>query len=110
MVRYGIIGAGKIAHRFADSLSREGDELYAISGRSIRKMEAFAKEHPCQKVYLSHEELIEDPEVEAVYLSLPNFMHAEWACKAMRHGKAVLCDNPAGLIEAQMKEIISVSE
>ena len=59
MVRYGIIGAGKIAHRFADSLSREGDELYAISGRSIRKMEAFAKEHPCQKVYLSHEELIE---------------------------------------------------
>lgn len=110
MVRYGIIGAGKIAHRFADSLSREGDELYAISGRSIRKMEAFAKEHPCQKVYLSHEELIEDPEVEAVYLSLPNFMHAEWACKAMRHGKAVLCEKPAALNEAEMNEIRSVSE
>ncbi len=110
MVRYGIIGAGKIAHRFADSLNREGDELYAISGRSQEKMDAFAKEHPCRKVYLSHEELIDDPEVEAVYISLPNFMHAEWACRAMHHGKAVLCEKPAALNEPEMQEIRSVSE
>lgn len=84
MVRYGILGAGKIARRFADSLRLEGDELYAISGRNEEKLNAFAREHPCQKIYLSHEELIEDPNIEAVYLSLPNFMHEEWACRAMR--------------------------
>ncbi len=110
MVRYGIIGAGKIAHRFADSLNREGDELYAISGRNADRLNAFAEIHPCHKICLSHEELIEDPNVEAVYLSLPNFMHAEWACHAMEHGKAVLCEKPAAMNESEMRQIKAGSE
>ncbi len=110
MVRYGILGAGKIARRFADSLRLEGDELYAISGRNEEKLNAFAREHPCQKIYLSHEELIEDPNIEAVYLSLPNFMHEEWACRAMRQKKAVLCEKPAAINESEMRKIQAVSQ
>lgn len=110
MIRWGIVGAGNIAHRFAKSLKYEEDSiLYAISGRSIEKLEAFQTEFPCEKLYVGHENILNDPNVDAVYIALPHNMHKEWAVKAMHAGKAVLCEKPAVMNEAEMQEIAEVS-
>ena len=67
MIRWGILGAGNIAHRFAKSLQYEDDAvLYAISGRSQEKLDRFAEEFPCEKKYIGHDLLIGDPDGDAV--------------------------------------------
>lgn len=107
MIQWGILGAGNIAKRFAKSLSYEEDAvLYAISGRNAEKLQLFQQEHPCEKVYIGHENLLADPNVDAVYIGLPHDMHLEWALKAIRAHKAVLCEKPAVLNEREMQEII----
>lgn len=110
IVRWGILGAGNIAHRFAASL-RFCDDciLTAISGRNIVKLDAFVKEYLCPKEYIGYENLLADPEIDAVYLALPHGMHSEWAIKAMQAGKAVLCEKPAALNQEEVKEIATVS-
>lgn len=106
MLNFGILGAGKIAGRFAESLARvEGCRLYAISARNPEKAEAFASRYPVEKVYIGHEQLLEDKAVKAVYLSLPHGLHREWAVRALSAGKAVLCEKPAALDAREMREI-----
>ena len=95
MIRFGIIGAGRIAKRFAKSLTYiEDAKLHAISGRNEKKMMAFREEFPCEKYYLDHDEIISDPDIDAVYISLPNAFHMEYAIKALEAGKAVMCEKP----------------
>jgi predicted dehydrogenase len=69
-------------------------ELVAISSRSLSKAQDAAKKHNIPKAYGSYEELLADPEIEAVYIPLPNGFHAEWSIKAMKAGKHVLCEKP----------------
>ena len=111
-VRWGILGAGTIAHRFAASLAHEpGSRLVAISGRTPAHVQAFADEFgvPATSAYLSHEDLLADPEVDAVYLSLPHNLHHEWAVRALRAGKAVLCEKPAAMTAAEAADIAAVA-
>ncbi len=106
MIRWGILGAGKIAHRFCASLQKLPDcTLQAIAGRNKEKMEAFQKQFPCQSVYTDFNALIEDDNVDAIYLALPHAMHAEWAVKALQNHKAVLSEKPAVLNTQEMKDI-----
>lgn len=91
MTKWGIIGAGNIAKRFAASLEKiEGSELYAISGRKPDKLKEFAAQYPCSKQYLNYDSLLADENVDAVYVSLPHGIHAEWVKKSLTAGKAVL--------------------
>ncbi len=111
MLKWGIIGAGNIAHRFAASLrNEENSVLYAISGRNQEKMNAFKDEFACEKVYLSYEALLEDEEVDAVYVALPHGLHMEYCLKALQAKKAVLCEKPAALNEAQAREIVACAQ
>lgn len=111
MFRWGIIGAGNIAARFAKGLSFDEEAcLYAISGRNQEKLEKFAQNNPVEKIYVGHENLLADADIDAVYLALPHVLHSEWAIKAMKAGKPVLCEKPAVLSEAEMQEIKAVSE
>ena len=106
MIRWGILGAGKIAFRFAKSLRNLNDcALYAISGRSEEKLHAFAQDFPCERIYLDYEDFLHDPDVDAIYLSLPHGLHYEWAVKALSAGKAVLCEKPAALNSDQVRRI-----
>ena len=106
MIHFGIIGAGNIAHRFAASLSNlDNAKLYAISGRNIDKLNKFMEKFPCSKKYLSYDELLEDSDVDAVYISLPNFLHKEYSLKALKAHKAVLCEKPAMVNEEEMEEV-----
>ena len=109
MVRFGILGAGNIAHRFAASLAHEGRaRLVAAACRSAEKAQAFLAEVPHDegaRAYGSYDELLADPSVDAIYLALPHAYHHEWAIRALRAGKAVLCEKPAMLTAAEMAEV-----
>ena len=111
MIRWGIIGAGNIAHRFAESLKHvEEGELIAISCRKMEKARAFAREYPCSYLYDDGGYgLLENPDVDAVYISLPHGLHCEWAIRAMKAGKAVLCEKPAVLTTEEMDQISQTS-
>lgn len=111
MIHWGIIGAGNIAHRFAASLQYEkNSQLYAISGRNKEKLSAFQQEHNCEKVYVGHEKLLEDENVDAVYIALPHHLHAKWVIRALQAHKAVLCEKPAAVNALEMKEIIDIAQ
>ena len=69
-------------------------ELYAIAGRSLEKAKEFQNRFHFKKAYGSYDELLEDPEVEAVYIPLPNHLHKEWVLKAAAHKKHILCEKP----------------
>lgn len=111
MIHFGILGAGNIAHRFAASLAKvEGAELVAASRRTAEKAAAFLAEVSCApgaRAYGDHEALLADPEVDAIYLALPHDLHHAWALRALDAGKAVLCEKPAMLSEAEAAEVIS---
>ena len=113
MVRFGILGAGNIAHRFATSLAHEErSELVAASCRSVDKARAFLAEVPHAaeaRAYGSHSELLADPQLDAIYLALPHAHHHGWAIAALRAGKAVLCEKPACVSEAEMAEVATVA-
>jgi UDP-N-acetylmuramate dehydrogenase len=109
-VRWAIIGAGNIAHRFADSLAKEPSaELVAAYARDPKKLAAFAAEKGVARAYGSVEELLADESIDAVYVSLPHGMHKDAAVAALKAGKAVLCEKPAALTAADAAEIVGVA-
>lgn len=94
-VRWGIIGCGGIARRFASGLTTsETGSLSAVASRSLDKAERFAEENGARVSYGSYEDLLSDPHIDAVYIATPHTGHAEWAVKAAEAGKHILCEKP----------------
>ena len=103
-VRYGILGAANIARSFIRGMA--GSKLAtidAVASRTIGKAAAFASEMGIARHHGSYEALLADPAIEAIYIPLPNDMHAEWAIRAAEAGKHVLCEKPlaVGAADAQ---------
>lgn len=106
MVKWGIIGLGNIAARFAKSLSHSDEgRLYAIASKTKEKRDVFYEKYKCEKAYEDYDELLNDEELDAVYIALPHGLHKYWSIKALRHKKAVLCEKPVGLNSREMEEI-----
>lgn len=95
-VKWGVIGTASIAKgcTIPGMIKAENCELVAIAGRSIDKANAFKDEFGFDRAYGSYEELLNDAEIEAVYIPLPNNLHYEWCMKAIEAGKNVLCEKP----------------
>ena len=92
-VRFGILGAGNIARKLAAAVGAcEEAELAAVAARDLSRAEAFCRENGGRKAYGSYDELLNDPEIDAVYIALPNKLHLPYAIQAMEHGKAVLSE------------------
>lgn len=109
-LQWGIIGTGGIAHKFALGLaeSRTG-KLAAVGSRSLESAKKFTAEFPAT-AHTSYEALLADPQVEAVYISTPHPLHAEWAIKAADAGKHVLCEKPLTINLAQTKTVIDAAK
>lgn len=110
MIHWGIIGAGNIAGRFADSVAKTDEsEITAISCRSQEKADGFMEKHSAKRAYIGHDALLDDDEIDAVYIALPHGLHMEWAIKALEKKKAVLCEKPAAMSASEMSAIADAS-
>ena len=92
---WGILGTGRIARRFAVELPHaQWGRLVAVGSRTQAAADAFAAEFPILRAHGSYDELLADPDVDAVYVSLPNHLHAHWAIRCAEAGKHILCEKP----------------
>lgn len=106
MIRWGILGGGNIARRFAQSMEDvSGSRITAVSCRSREKAEDFAGRYSIERAFGSHESLLEDDQIDAIYLALPHGLHCLWAVRALEAGKAVLCEKPAAMSEEEVRLI-----
>ncbi len=111
MIRWGIIGLGRITHRFIEGLSYCDDGmLYAGASRTFETRKQFQKEHPNVKVYDNYDELLDDPMIDVVYIALRHKDHYEWSKKALLKNKAVLCEKPATLYYHQILDLVRISQ
>ena len=110
-IRWGVLSCANIARdRIVPALLKaENAELEAVAGKQADRREAFRQFNP-RKLYDNYEALLNDPDVDAIYIPLPNFLHMEWAIKAMDAGKHVLCEKPMGMNAAQVEAMIEASE
>lgn len=111
-IRWGVIGTADIARgqTIRGMQLAENCELTAIAGRKLEKAEEFQKEFGFQKAYEGYEALLADPEIEAVYIPLPNHLHAEWSIRALKAGKHVLCEKPLAPTEAEAERMFRAAE
>ncbi len=111
-VKWGVLGtAGIAAGCTIPGMQRsEGCELYAIAGRSLSKAEDFKNRFGFSKAYEGYDKLLEDPEVEAVYIPLPNDIHCEWVVKALNAGKHVLCEKPIAMNESELRRMFKAAK
>lgn len=94
-VKWGVLGTAGILAASAPGMQKaEHCELYAIAGRNPEKVAEYKERYGFEKTYTDYEELLNDEEVEAVYIPLPNHLHYEWTIKALQHKKHVLCEKP----------------
>jgi xylose dehydrogenase (NAD/NADP) len=94
-LRIGILGTAKVARGFAEGVSlSKRVTVAAIASRDAVKARAFAREFAIARHFGSYEELLADRDIDAVYIPLPNSLHAEWSIRAVRAGKHVLCEKP----------------
>jgi len=110
-VKWGIVSTARINQLFIAGARQIGDvEIAAVAGRDRARVEAHAAEHGIPRAYDSYEALCADPEIEAVYISLPNSMHVEWTIKALEAGKHVLCEKPLSRHTAEVERAFDVAE
>jgi predicted dehydrogenase len=106
-VKWGILGVASIATRKVIPGMQKGEwsEVTAIASRELRNAQRAAEELKIPKAYGSYEELIGDPEIEAIYNPLPNHLHVPWSIKAAEAGKHVLCEKPIALNAAEAETL-----
>ncbi|WP_322817118.1 Gfo/Idh/MocA family oxidoreductase [Chloroflexus sp.] len=94
-MKWGILSAGRIARRFASAVAVSvTEQVVAVAARDAERATAFAGEFGIARAYSDYEDLLNDPDVEAVYNALPNSLHAHWSIAALQAGKHVLCEKP----------------
>jgi predicted dehydrogenase len=111
-VKWGILGAAGIArkHVVPAMSDCELSEVTAVASRSLAKSQEFAKQFSIPKAYGSYEELIADPEIEAIYNPLPNHLHVEWSVRAASRGKHVLCEKPIARSVAEARRLLEAQQ
>lgn len=109
-VKWGILGVASIATRKVIPGMQKGalSEVTAIASRDLRKAQDAAVQLGIAKAYGSYEELLADPEIEAVYNPLPNHLHVPWTAKAAEEGKHVLCEKPIALNAPEAETLLAV--
>ncbi|MEC0180033.1 Gfo/Idh/MocA family oxidoreductase [Paenibacillus peoriae] len=106
-IKWGIVGTGWISDQFVADLAHvTNGEAYAVGSRTIESATEFAAKHQMAQAYGSYEELVQDSEVDAIYVGTPHPFHTENVLTALRAGKAVLCEKPFTVNSKELKELI----
>lgn len=109
-VRWGVLGVAGIAVKKVIPAMQKSEwtEVVAIGSRDLHRAREAAGPLGIAKAYGSYDELIDDPEIDAIYNPLPNHLHVPWTIKAAEAGKHVLCEKPIALNVAEVRELIAV--
>ena len=111
VLRWGIIGPGRIAPRLVRAVTVNArGELTAVASRDATRAAAFAATHAIPTSFDSYDALLASPDVDVVYVSLPNHLHATWAIRALEAGKHVLCEKPLALTPEDVDAIADAAE
>jgi len=107
-LRWGILSTANITEKLLGS--GHDQQFVAVGSRDLGRAQAFASEHGIARAHGSYEELLADPEVDAIYNPLPNSLHVEWSIKALEAGKHVLCEKPMSRHPDEVDRAFDVAE
>ncbi len=110
-VRWGVLSTARIGTEKVIPAMQRGrlTQVVAIASRSLEKAQEAARRLGIPRAYGSYAELLEDPEVEAIYNPLPNHLHVPWTLKALQAGKHVLCEKPIGLSAQEAQALLDAA-
>ena len=110
-VQWGVMSTARINEKLLAG-ARQTDELaiLAVASRDVESARQYALVHSIERAYGGYDALLSDPDVEAVYISLPNSLHLEWSVRALQAGKHVLCEKPLGRSAAEVDTAFDVAE
>jgi predicted dehydrogenase len=109
--RWGIVSTANIAHgQFLPALRAVGGTAAIVAGRDRARTQKWAAEHGVDRAITGYQALIEAPAVDALYIALPNSLHAQWTIEALRAGKPVLCEKPLCGSLADTERVLAVAE
>ncbi|MGX1930406.1 Gfo/Idh/MocA family protein [Flagellimonas sp. 2504JD4-2] len=110
-IKWGIIGPGNIARKFASDLKLvDGASIMAVASRNLERAQSFANEYGIANVYDNYDALFASDTLDIVYIATPHNFHKNLAIRAMEHGKHVLCEKPLGINRSEVEEIIEVAK
>lgn len=111
-IKWGVLGTANIALKQVIPAMNmaENCELYGIAGRDREKVDRFGELFGFKKKFYSLEDMLDDPEIEAVYIPLPNNLHKEWVIKAAEKGKHILCEKPLAANESDVRDMITACD
>jgi predicted dehydrogenase len=110
-VAWGILSTAKVNELvLAASLASDAADVLAVASRDSARAEAYAHEHGVERAYGSYSALLDDPDVEAVYIPLPNGLHIEWTLRALEAGKHVLCEKPLSRRADEVERAFDLAE
>ncbi len=108
IIRWGILGVGNIAHKFAEGLKVvPNSELFAVGSRNFQKAQEFGNHYNISKIYGSYEELASDPEVDVIYIATPHNLHFSNTMMCLEKGKNVLCEKPFAVNGREVRQMIA---
>jgi predicted dehydrogenase len=110
-IRIGVLGAAAIVPAALMNPARRMSDVqvFAIAARDPKRAEVFARKHHIPRVHQNYNDLLADPEMDAIYNPLPNSLHAEWTIRALKAGKHVLCEKPFASNAREAEEMATVA-
>ena len=111
LIRWGIISTARINRKFLAGARQSSElEILAVASRERESAERYASEHGIERAYGGYDALLADPDIDVVYISLPNSLHVEWTVRALEAGKHVLCEKPLGRRVADVQRAFDVAD
>lgn len=109
-LRWGLLSTARINQAVITPIrASKKSELLAVASRSIEKGSEYASSQAIPRYYSAYDDLLADPQIDVIYISLPNSLHAEWSIKAMQMGKHVLCEKPLAVSTGEVDEVNKVA-
>jgi D-xylose 1-dehydrogenase (NADP+, D-xylono-1,5-lactone-forming) len=111
LIRWGIISTARINRKFLAGARQSSElEVLGVASRQRESAERYAADNGIERAYGGYDALLADPDIDAVYISLPNSMHVEWTIRALEAGKHVLCEKPMGRRAADVERAFDVAD
>src|SRR5579875_2000784 len=110
MTRWGLLSTARINDALLRGIAAVPDaSAYAVASRDPERASAYAGRKGIERAYGGYEQLLADPEVDVVYISLPNGMHVEWSQRALEAGKHVLCEKPLSRSAQEVEQLFDLA-